>query len=53
MARVVAEIGDVLILRTTKTSTIHVVGLVTRAGQQDLAATPPGHTNPTTVSRWR
>jgi len=40
VARVVAEIGDALILRTTHTYTIHVVGRVTRVGQQDFSGEP-------------
>lgn len=36
MARIIGDVGDVLIVRTTKTYTVHVVGLVTQAGQRDL-----------------
>ena len=35
--RMPTHIGDVLILRTTHTYTIHVVGRVTRDGQHDFS----------------
>jgi hypothetical protein len=37
VARVLAAIGDVLIVRTTESYTVHVVGRVSRAGQQDFS----------------
>jgi hypothetical protein len=36
--RIPTEIGDVLILRTTRSYTIHAVGRVSKAGQQDLGS---------------
>ena len=36
--RIPTHVGDVLILRTTKSYTVHAVGRVTKDGQQDFAS---------------